>query len=214
MEFTIKRGVPGWYGHEKKPVISRLVLPGLQAGIITMLLLYMMNLLIDSEEVTVTQVPAAPIVKFVRLQDTEEPLPSRTRERPPEPQVEPEKPEVRFTQPGNSEYGTDLSPPKPDTQVTVGLGEGGAMPLVAVSADYPIRALERGVEGYVVVTFDITSTGQVVNASVVERQPSGIFDRSALQAIAKFRYKPKVVDGQPVPVSGLYYRFTFEMEKV
>jgi len=47
---------------------------------------------------------------------------------------------------------------------------------------------------------------------VIEAQPPGIFDNAATQAALKFKYKPKVVDGEPIDVAGVRNRITFELE--
>ena len=40
-----------------------------------------------------------------------------------------------------------------------------------------------------------------------------IFNNSSLRAAAKLKYKPKIVDGNPVKVDGVAYRFRYEMEE-
>jgi protein TonB len=57
-----------------------------------------------------------------------------------------------------------------------------------------------GKEGWVKVAFTITARGTVTDAVVVESKPRRLFNRSALTAIRKWRFKPQVVDGKPVPV--------------
>ena len=47
---------------------------------------------------------------------------------------------------------------------------------------------------------------------VVESQPNRIFDRAATQAAAKFKYKPRVIDGEPIEVPGVQNKITFEIE--
>lgn len=97
-------------------------------------------------------------------------------------------------------------------------GDGEYIPLVKIQPEYPRRALERGIEGYVVVEFTITSNGSIVNAKVVEAmdlkgRPTRIFDRAALKAAAKLKYKPRVIDGVPVDVPKVLHKFTFQIEK-
>ena len=46
---------------------------------------------------------------------------------------------------------------------------------------------------------------------VVEADPPGIFDRAAQQAALKFKYKPKVVNGEPIDVAGVRNLITFEL---
>ncbi len=54
-----------------------------------------------------------------------------------------------------------------------------------------------------ILQFDVTEEGSVENPVVLEAKPPGIFDRSALRAAAKFKYKPKILNGQPVRVTGV-----------
>ena len=53
---------------------------------------------------------------------------------------------------------------------------------------YPRRAQTRGIEGYVIVEYTVTSQGAVQNPVVVEAKPPGIFDRSAINALLKVKY--------------------------
>ena len=75
-----------------------------------------------------------------------------------------------------------------------------------------MAASSRGLEGHVVVQFDVTAMGTVVNAVVVDTS-SRIFNKSALDAIKKFRFKPKIIDGVAQESFGLQRLFTYEMEK-
>ena len=77
---------------------------------------------------------------------------------------------------------------------------------------YPRRAQTRGIEGYVILEFVVTKTGSVRDPVVIEAKPPGIFNRAALQAALKFKYKPKVVNGEPIDVAGVQNRITFELQ--
>lgn len=104
--------------------------------------------------------------------------------------------------------------PKPafdDIGFTPGYMDGERLPLVRVQPQYPRSALERGVEGSVVVEFTVREDGTVADAHVIEAEPKGTFDRAALAAIQKFKYKPTVVDGIPRASNGIRYRFVFEL---
>ncbi len=59
-----------------------------------------------------------------------------------------------------------------------------------VAAQYPIRALDRGIEGWVEVSFSIRPDGTVFEPKVVAARPPGTFDKSALVAVSKWRYAP------------------------
>jgi protein TonB len=89
--------------------------------------------------------------------------------------------------------------------------DGEYLPIVKVAPVYPRRAQTRGIEGYVLLEFIVTKTGAVRNPVVIESQPSGIFDRSATSAALKFKYKPKVVNGEPVDVAGVRNLIRFEL---
>ena len=76
---------------------------------------------------------------------------------------------------------------------------------------YPRRAQTRGIEGYVLLEFVVTKTGAVRDPVVIESKPSGIFDRAAMNAALKFKYKPKVMNGTAIDVAGVRNRITFEL---
>ncbi len=72
---------------------------------------------------------------------------------------------------------------------------GGIIPIVTIAPNYPRKAAIAKIEGWVKVEFTITEGGTVVNPRVVQSKPVRIFDREALRAILKYKFKPKVVDG-------------------
>ena len=61
---------------------------------------------------------------------------------------------------------------------------------------YPPTAKGQGIEGRVMVRYDVTVDGTVVNASVVQSEPPGVFDEAALAAVRSWRFRPKVEDGE------------------
>ena len=77
---------------------------------------------------------------------------------------------------------------------------------------YPRRALQRGIEGFVIVEFTVTTSGSVRDPVVVEANPAGIFEQAAMDAALKFKYKPRVVNGVATEVGGVQNRITFQME--
>jgi len=76
--------------------------------------------------------------------------------------------------------------------------EGDAIPIVRINPEYPREALISGTEGWVEIELTIEPDGSVSNPRIVAAEPRRIFDRSALRAIYKWKYKPRIVDGQPV----------------
>ena len=92
------------------------------------------------------------------------------------------------------------------------MSDGPLIALVRVEPSYPSPLAQRGIEGYVVVRFDVYANGTVGNIGVVESSHSG-FERSAVRAASRFRFKARIVDGQALITSGVQYRFRFEMKK-
>lgn len=41
-----------------------------------------------------------------------------------------------------------------------------------------------------------------------------MFDKAALAAVAKFKYKPRIVDGRPIATSGVKNMITFELDEM
>ena len=90
--------------------------------------------------------------------------------------------------------------------------DGDVQPLVRVPPQYPQRALSRGIEGWVLVEFDISETGAVINARVVDADPRNIFDRAAIRAVEQWKYKPRTVEGKATVRNGVRVVITFELQ--
>jgi len=90
---------------------------------------------------------------------------------------------------------------------------GDYLPLVRVQPQYPRKAIEEKVTGYVVLELTVLENGSVDPASikVIETEPAGYFEEAALSAASKFKYKPKSIDGVPQKVTGVKYRFSFAL---
>ena len=84
--------------------------------------------------------------------------------------------------------------------------------MVRVDPQYPIRAADRGVEGWVELEFTISESGAVKEAKVIAAKPKGVFNRAALRAIKRWKYNPKVEDGVAVERPGVTVRLEFNLE--
>lgn len=105
------------------------------------------------------------------------------------------------------------------------LTEAEYQPIVKVAPLYPQRALSRGMQGWVLVEFEVNKTGAVVSPRVVDNcgwlqpkaagpcvnSPNGVFDSAALRAVQKFKYAPRMNDGAPIRVSRVQNKITFEL---
>jgi len=76
--------------------------------------------------------------------------------------------------------------------------EGDIVPVVVIRPMYPREAAISGTEGWVKVEFTITEVGTVKDPRVVDAKPPRIFNREAIRAILKWKFKPRVVDGVAV----------------
>ena len=90
--------------------------------------------------------------------------------------------------------------------------DGSYVPIFQVPPQYPRRAAERGIEGCVVLKYVVTEVGSVRDPEVVQSIPKGIFDRAAIRAALRYKYKPLIRDGNAVEVEGVTQRITFVLE--
>lgn len=83
------------------------------------------------------------------------------------------------------------------------------VPLVRATAPYPTRALQRGIEGYVELSFTVNPQGRVEDPVVLYAEPEGYFERAALNSIRKWQYSPAMDNGEAVPVRDVRQRIVF-----
>jgi len=178
-----------------------------------------MQLLIVTGKQALTDPRERHKLEFVRVkknenlntQDFTPEKPPKPPETPPEtpPQdmdnIDPDAPSINVGRPEIS-ANTDIGGPG-----GMNIAEGDYLPIVRVAPVYPSRALSRGLEGFVDMSFTVTTTGTVKDAIVLQ-STSSLFERAATRAVLKFKYKPRVVDGIPVEVVGVKTRITFELE--
>jgi protein TonB len=161
-------------------------------------------------------------VDYVRLKRDNTP---QTKKREPpkreKPKQQPPPPEMNMAKamsPGDAVgeiapmVDTDMALEKA-TSLSTGGGSRDPVPLVRVDPDYPPRARQRGIEGFVDVEFTISPVGTVQDPRVLRAEPAVIFDRAALRAIRKWRYNPQVENGVAIARSGNRVRIRFELPK-
>ena len=190
----------------------------LLGGVVTFGLLMLMRAVIANPDAALEEGVQGHIVELVHVLEDQDVL---VEDRLPDPPPPPDEPPP------------DLPPPSVDNSVSVGIdigavqvqssvdlgdaggfsGDGEYLPIIKVQPIYPRRALARGLEGFVLLEFVVTETGSVRDPVVIEAQPPGIFDRAAINAALKFKYKPKMVDGKPVAVAGVRNNIKFELKE-
>lgn len=87
-----------------------------------------------------------------------------------------------------------------------------AMPVVRVPPDYPQKAAIDGIEGWVNLSFAVDKVGNVVNVEVVDAKPKRIFNAAAKKALKKWKYKPKMVNGQAVMQEDQFVVLEFKLK--
>lgn len=85
------------------------------------------------------------------------------------------------------------------------------VPLVRATAPYPTRALARGIEGFVELSFTVNAQGRVEDPMVLYAEPEGYFERAALNSIRQWQYSPAMDNGEPIPVTDVRQRIVFEV---
>ena len=84
--------------------------------------------------------------------------------------------------------------------------------LYAPTPTYPTEALQQGISGTVLLALDVSSTGQVVNAEVLESERDDLAE-AALINVRAFRFSPpKNANGEAVEMR-IQYRTIFQAEQ-
>ena len=90
--------------------------------------------------------------------------------------------------------------------------DGEYLPIVKIAPIYPHRAQVKGIEGNCVVMYTVTTNGSVRDVSVVEHMcDDRIFWSASINAAKKFKYKPRIIDGEAVEVHRVTNRFIYDL---
>lgn len=83
-----------------------------------------------------------------------------------------------------------------------------------VDPSYPREAKAQGLEGYVLIGFDISKQGMPEGLRIIQSEPAGIFDQAALEAVRQWRYSPQLRFGRTVVTQNAEasLHFTIEIE--
>ena len=176
-------------------------------------LVLLMEYLIRVDESGYTEVASFRTVEILRKIEDIPPVVKPPVKEPVEPPEIPPPP----PQPVSGEivgFTEILPPPKPDPRPPVtnpGTADGDLLSILKVAPIYPTRAQTRGIEGYVIIQFTVDELGRVVDPIVIDAMPTNVFDRAALDAVRRYKYKPRVINGSPMIVPGVKHRVTFEL---
>jgi protein TonB len=80
-----------------------------------------------------------------------------------------------------------------------------------VDPRYPRRAQSRAVEGWVHLRFTVTPEGTTRDIVILDADPPNYFEKSAINAVKKYKYKPRFENGVPVEQEGVELVLSFEL---
>jgi len=183
---------------------------------VTFGLLFVMQFMISSGQNAIGDDEGLRRIEFVRVErETVVEQKKEKPDKPPEPEAQPDMPEPAISNFNTSLQIAMVAPPVTMNSQIGGLGfgvsDGEYLPIVKVAPVYPQRAAARGLEGYVVVEYTVTTNGDTRDVVVIE-STSSLFDRAAVESALKYKYKPRVIDGVPVEVAGVRTRIEFILE--
>ena len=182
--------------------------------LVALLLFWLMDTLISGSDRLERNRDEAVRLDFIKV-DQDELEQVKKREPPPEPEPPkepPPPPKMTVDNPDQPRQDMpDIEMPRIDLGLTAGSGpylgnwsagdpgaEGDVIPIVRIEPQFPREALLKGIGGWVEVEFTIEPDGSVSDPKIIDSQPPRIFDRNALRAIYKWKFKPRIVDGKPV----------------
>ncbi len=179
-------------------------------------LFFLMLSLVESSDYEIENKPSRKLADiYMPERDIEIRVDRKKPEKPQEPDEPP--PEMAQPLPDNFDIALDainIAPvSKFEFNISAGSGfsssDGEYLPIVKVQPVYPRRAERRGIAGYCIVEYTVTRSGAIANPVPVDCQPQGIFEKNSVSAALKFKYKPRVVDGESIAVAGVRNKFTF-----
>jgi protein TonB len=185
-------------------------------AVVTFALLFLMQFMINSGQNAMDNDGAYRIVDFVRVE--RENIVETKKEKPEPPEKPEEMPDIPEPVVSNEQTTLQIAMVRPPVTMNSSMGgigfgarDGEYLPIVKVAPIYPPRAAQRGVEGYVIVSYTVTTTGETRDVVVVE-STSTLFDRAAVDSALRYRYQPRIIDGSPVEVVGVTTKIVFELE--
>jgi len=196
--------------------MSRVILAPILAVFITLGLILAMYGLIKMDEPDLKKASSVKLPDFVHSDKNEDlQMIAAKPDRPDDVQEQPDLPEANVT-PDQVDISSNLNL----GAVKVGINrdlkgfnsnDGEYLPIFRAPPIYPRRAAERGLCGWVELTYTVTASGGTRDP-VVTDSSSSMFEGSAKKAALKYKYKPRQVGGKPVDVPNVGIRILFEMD--
>lgn len=151
----------------------------------------------EPENLTIVKTPISPIHEL---------------EQPPQielPNAEPSEKDTEFSSKLFVNNVVDTVKVEPNLGLT---GNATARPIVRINPSYPSEAASKGIEGWVQLGFNVNTDGSVGDVHVIGSEPKRIFDRAAIKALKRWKYKPSFENGSAVIQTGLSVMLEFNMD--
>jgi len=187
------------------------------AVVTTMVLFLTMKVLVTGQDYEIADAQETIGIDFVRVERDENvntkdrALKRPSQEKPDEPPPPPKLTQAQRPNMDKASMSADMSQFGLSGMNLNAPVDGDTLAIVRVLPRYPNRALSRGIEGWVLLEFTIDQLGQAVDLVVIEADPKGMFDRAALNAIKKWKYRPKMQDGRPTMRPGVRQLISFNI---
>lgn len=95
------------------------------------------------------------------------------------------------------------------------LGEVNTNPgLVALRENtltYPDKARRQRIEGWVKFNYLVNTQGNVEKVEIVESNPPRVFDRVVMKEVYRWKYKPRIVEGQALETQVVDRKYVFQL---
>lgn len=88
-----------------------------------------------------------------------------------------------------------------------------AMPLYRVEPRYPSRAMKQGAQGWVKMSFTIDTLGRPIDIKIMDAKPRRLFNKSAVKALRKWKYQPKLEEGKAIMQVNQTVTLEFKLER-
>ena len=141
-------------------------------------------------------------------------------QRPEQAKAPPAPPTPQSQQDANADASLNVGIPSVSSDIAVdigdmgvGTGDGEYLPIVKVAPAYPMKAAANGFEGNCTVEYTVTTTGATKNVRIVSGKCERIFAKASIAAAKRFKYKPRVINGEPVEVPNVRNRFEYNLEQ-
>mgnify|MGYP003378092062 CR=1 FL=1 len=197
---SLVSGAPSGGGGPRRA--ARAVLMVVVAGAINVALLFVASYLINASRAPEQDITAPVGVSLVNLAPPAPPKQEKAREETPPPPAE-DKPEVE-----PDLFQPDLGAGIGDIAIDVNIGgatrddaareaifdsidlDQAPVAMVQVPPEYPFKAREQNIEGYVAVKFLVRPDGSVGNVNILKAQPAGVFDDAVRRALVRWKFQP------------------------